>query len=182
MNAYTNLHPNAPLNVNRRAPLGLIALILASLAVLSLSGCIGLTGAGSPRSGSNSNSTAAGTLTASATSLNFGNVVAGSSSPQTLTLTNTGTATVMISQATVAGAGFSVVGAISSVAIPAGSNHAFQVEFAPKVSGSISGSLSIVSDATNSPIGISLIACKAMNATRSLSVSDTEKTARATYP
>jgi hypothetical protein len=131
-------------------------LIFASLAVLSLSGCIGLTGAGKPGSSSNTNSTTAGTLTASATSLNFGNVVAGSTSPQTLTLTNTGTATVKISQATVTGAGFSVVGAISSVAIPAGSNHAFQVQFAPTVSGSVSGSLSIVSDATNSPLGISL--------------------------
>jgi centrosomal CEP192-like protein/ASPM-SPD-2-Hydin domain-containing protein/Ig-like domain-containing protein/immunoglobulin I-set domain protein len=156
MNAHTNLHSHAPLVVNRRAPLGLIALIFASLAVLSLSGCIGLTGAGKPGSSSNTNSTTAGTLTTSATSLNFGNVVAGSSSPQTLTLTNTGTATVKISQATVTGAGFSVVGAISSVAMPAGSNHAFQVQFAPTVSGSVSGSLSIVSDATNSPLGISL--------------------------
>lgn len=156
MNAHTNLQSHAPLVINRRAPLGLIALIFASLAVLSLSGCIGLTGAGKPGSSSNTNSTTAGTLTASATSLNFGNVVAGSTSPQTLTLTNTGTATVKISQATVTGAGFSVVGAISSVAIPAGSNHAFQVQFAPTVSGSVSGSLSIVSDATNSPLGISL--------------------------
>jgi hypothetical protein len=156
MNAHTNFHSHAPLVVNRRAPIGLISLIFASLAVLSLSGCIGLTGAGKPGSSSNTNSTTAGTLTASATSLNFGNVAAGSSSPQTLTLTNTGTATVKISQATVTGAGFSVVGAISSVAIPAGSNHAFQVQFAPTVSGSVSGSLSIVSDATNSTLGISL--------------------------
>ena len=156
MSAHTNLHSHAPLVVNRRAPLGQIALIFASLAVLSLSGCIGLTGAGKPGSSPSSNSATEGTLTSSAARRNFGNVVAGSNSVQTSSLNSTGCATVKISQATVTGTGFSVVGAISSVAIPAGSNHAFQVQFAPTVSGSVSGSLSIVSDATNSPLGISL--------------------------
>jgi hypothetical protein len=89
-------------------------------------------------------------------SLNFGNVVTGSSSPQTLTLTNTGTAAVTISQATVSGVGFSVVGGMSSVSIPAGQNHAFQVEFAPTNSGSASGSVSIASDATDPTLAISL--------------------------
>jgi hypothetical protein len=80
----------------------------------------------------------------------------GSSSPQTLTLNNTGTAAVTISQATVTGAGFSVVGGMSSVSIPAGQNHAFQVQFAPKSAGSVSGSVSIVSDATDSSLAVSL--------------------------
>src|ERR1700675_2694095 len=142
----------------RRAPGGLFALILASLAVLSLAGCVGLTGAGAPgaKSGSNSNSNSSGTLAASATSLNFGNVVAGSSSPQTLTLTNKGTAAVTISQATVTGAGFSVMGGMSSVSIAAGQNQAFQVQLAPKSAGSVSGSISIASDATNTPLAVSL--------------------------
>src|ERR1700692_2675301 len=144
--------------LNRRAPVGLFTLILASLAVLSLAGCVGLTGAGAPgaKSGSNSNSNSSGTLAASATSLNFGNVVAGSSSPQTLTLTNKGTAAVTISQATVTGAGFSVVGGMSSASIASGQNHAFQVQFAPTASGSVTGGISIASDATNSPLAVSL--------------------------
>jgi hypothetical protein len=159
MNAYTNLRFHSQTNLNRRAPLGIFVLILTVLAVLSLAGCVGLTGAGTPpgkpSSGSNSSSSS-GTLAASATSLNFGNVAAGSSSPQTLTLTNTGTAGVTISQATVTGAGFSVVGGMSSVSIPAGQNHAFQVQFAPTGAGSVSGSISIASDATNSPLAVSL--------------------------
>jgi hypothetical protein len=144
--------------LNRRAPVGLFALILASLAALSLGGCVGLTGAGKPgsKSGSTSNSTSSGTLAASATSLKFGNVVAGSSSPQTLTLTNKGTAAITISQATVTGAGFSVMGGMSSVSIAAGQNQAFQIQFAPKSAGSVSGSISIASDATNSPLAVSL--------------------------
>ena len=157
MNAYTN-RPHSNITFNRRAPLGFFALILAFFAVLSLTGCVGLTGAGTPaaKSSSNSNSSSSGTLAASATSLNFGNVAAGSSSPQTLSLTNTGTAAVTISQATVTGAGFSVVGGMSSVSIAASQNHAFQVQFAPTGAGSVSGSISIVSDATDSPLAISL--------------------------
>src|SRR6202521_2263944 len=157
MNAHTNFRSHSHTISNRRAPLGLFALILSSLAVLSLSGCVGLTGAQTPAAKSSSTSTSSsGTLAASATSLNFGNVAMGSSSPQTLTLNNTGTAAVTISQATVTGAGFSVVGGMSSVSIPAGQNHAFQVQFAPKSAGSVSGSVSIVSDATDSSLAVSL--------------------------
>src|ERR1700674_4087828 len=156
MNAYTNRRSHSHVTLNCRAPLGFFALILAFFAVLSLTGCVGLTGAGTPPGKSSSKSSSSGTLAASATSLNFGIVVAGSSSPQTLTLTNTGTAGVTISQATVSGAGFSVVGGMSSVSIAASQNHAFQVQFAPTGVGSVSGSVSIVSDATDSPLAISL--------------------------
>jgi hypothetical protein len=54
------------------------------------------------------------------------------------------------------GAGFSVVGGMTSISIPAGQNHAFQVQFAPQTSGSVTGSLSAASDATNSPLSVSL--------------------------
>lgn len=122
--------------------------------MLSIAGCTGLTSAGT--SAAKSSSTPSGTLAASATSMNFGNVSAGSSSTQSLTLTNTGTAAVNISQATVTGAAFSVVGSMSSVSIAAGQNQAFQVQFAPTGAGSVSGSISVSSDATNSPLAISL--------------------------
>ena len=156
MNAHTNIRFHFHITLNRRAPLGIFALILATLRRLSLSGCVGLTGAGTPAAKSGSTSLVGGTLSASATSLSFGNVVAGSTSPQTLTLSNTGAAAVTISQATVTGAGFSVVGGMTSVAIAAGQNHAFQVQFAPTAAGSVSGGISIASDATNSPLVISL--------------------------
>src|SRR5713226_2929178 len=99
MNAYTRLRLHIHVSLNRRSPLDIFALILASLAVLSLAGCVGLTGAGTPAAKTSSSSTSnSGTLAASSTSLSFGNVVTGSSGPQTLTQTNTGTAAVMISQ------------------------------------------------------------------------------------
>ena len=157
MNAHINFSLHSfRINSNHRAPLGLFAIILALAAVLSLSGCVGLTGASKPGAKSNSTSASAGTLAANAATLAFGNVATGSTSPQTLTLSNTGTATVNISQATVTGAGFSVVGGMNSVSIAAGQNQSFQVQFAPKSSGSVSGNISIASDATNSPLTISL--------------------------
>jgi HYDIN/CFA65/VesB family protein/Ig-like domain-containing protein len=88
--------------------------------------------------------------------MNFGNVTDGSTSPQTLTLNNTGAAAVTISQATVTGAGFSVVGGMNSVSIAAGQNHAFQVQFAPATAGSVTGSIVIASDASNSSLGVTL--------------------------
>jgi hypothetical protein len=156
MNAHTNFRSHFHLTLNRRAPLGTFALMLASLAMLSLAGCIGLTGAGTPAAKSSSTAASSGTLAANATSLTFGNVIAGLTSPQTLTLSNTGTAAVTISQAAVTGAGFSVVGGMSSVSIAAGQNHSFQVQFAPTAAGSVSGGISIISDATNSPFAITL--------------------------
>jgi hypothetical protein len=158
MIAHTNLSSRFNLTHNRRAPLGPFALILAFLAVLSLAGCVGLTGAGTPqtKTSSTSNPASSGTLAASPMSLNFGNVATGTSSPQTLTLTNTGSAAITISQATVTGPGFSVAGGMSSVSIAAGQNHAFQIEFTPSGAGNASGSVAISSDATNPTLAISL--------------------------
>jgi hypothetical protein len=157
MNAYTS-YPNARRQFhaahNSRPSFGVFALIVATLAVLSITGCVGATGASSTTN--NSSSGATGTLVPSATSLTFGTVAAGTTLPQTLTVTNSGTATVAISHATVTGSDFSVVGGMTSVAIPPGQSHAFQVEFKPATSGSASGSISIASDATNSTLSISL--------------------------
>jgi len=160
MTSHLNVHVHPQRTSNRRASLAFLTLIPVLLAVLSLSGCTGLTGAATPTANSstttNSNDVSSGTLAANATSFSFGNVVIGTSVTQTLTLSNTGTSTVNISQGTVAGAGFSVVGGMSSVAIAGGQNHAFQIQFAPTSSGNASGGIVIASDATNSSLGITL--------------------------
>ncbi len=140
---------------NHRAPLGLFALILAFAALLSLTGCIGATSAGT--NGSKTSSNSAATLAASSASLNFGSVAPGSSTPQTLTLSNTGTAAITISQATISGAGFSLLDSMSPVSIAAGQQETFRIQFAPKSAGSVSGSISIASDASDSLLTVSLI-------------------------
>src|ERR1700687_37777 len=139
----------------QRSPLALFAILIMLVITLTISGCVGLTSAGAPAK-TGSTSTPAGTLAASATHFTFGNVAPGLKSTQTLTLTNTGTTTITISNATVTGAGFSLVGGMSSVSIAAGQSQGFQLQFAPQATGNINGSLVVASDALNSSLTISL--------------------------
>ena len=95
-------------------------------------------------------------LNASPTSLSFGNVNTGSSSTLSVTLTNSGDSSVTISGVTVSGAGFSDSGVSGGTVISAGQTATLNVSFAPSAAGSVSGSVSVASNATNSPAVISL--------------------------
>jgi P pilus assembly chaperone PapD len=95
-------------------------------------------------------------LSASASSLSFGNALVGSSASQTMTLTNSGTGSVTISQAAISGAGFSVSGCSGAVTLAAGQSLTLTVSFAPATAGSAAGNISVVSSATNSPATIAL--------------------------
>lgn len=95
-------------------------------------------------------------LSASTSSLSFGNALVGSAVSQTMTLTNSGTGSVTISQAAISGAGFSASGCSGSVTLSAGQTLSLTVGFAPASTGNATGTLSIVSNATNSPASVSL--------------------------
>ncbi len=97
------------------------------------------------------------TLAASPSALSFGNVQQGQSSNLSETLTNTGGSAVAISQANVTGAGFSISG-LSGFPINLTPNQSvtFTVIFTPTSDGVANGSLSVVSNASNSPLGIAL--------------------------
>ena len=95
-------------------------------------------------------------LTPSTTSLSFGSETLGASSSQSVTLANTGNSAVAISQINVTGSGFSLNGSAPLVTLSAGQTASFGVKFAPTVSGSLTGSASVVSTAANSPLSISL--------------------------
>ena len=95
-------------------------------------------------------------LSASPSNLNFGSNLAGSPVSEAVTLTNSGTAGVTISQASITGAGFFMSGFSNVVTLAAGQSMALAVTFAPRTPGSYSGSLSVTSNASNSPTLISL--------------------------
>jgi hypothetical protein len=99
---------------------------------------------------------AAGQISASPTSLSFGNLLPGTSQTLNETLTNTGTTSVTISQASMSSAMFTA----SSLSLPsilgAGQSVTFGVIFTPNVAGSITGKLSILSDASNPQLNIAL--------------------------
>jgi hypothetical protein len=95
-------------------------------------------------------------LSARSATVSFGNVVLGNSNSQTIRLSNTGSASVAISQATVAGTGFSISGIAVPLSLPAGQSNTFNAVFSPGSTGSDSGSVSLASDAPNSPLTIAL--------------------------
>ena len=115
---------------------------------LLFAGCQGL--AGNPSPGDS------GSVKSSPTTLAFGNAQVGSHASLSETVTNTGGSTVTISQAKVSNAAFSISGLALPASVAAGQSIAFTVKFAPSAAGSASGNLSLVSDATNSPLTIPL--------------------------
>jgi Abnormal spindle-like microcephaly-assoc'd, ASPM-SPD-2-Hydin len=95
-------------------------------------------------------------LSPSTNSLNLGKTLVGTSASQTVALTNIGTGSVNVSQAGVTGTGFTLSGFPGPTSLAAGQSLTLTVGFAPGSVGSASGSLSVVSNATNSPATISL--------------------------
>jgi hypothetical protein len=90
------------------------------------------------------------------TSVSFGNVVAGTTNTQTVKLTNSGTANLTLSQAPVSGNGFSMSGLTLPLTLSPGQSTNFNVSFAPAGAGNASGSVSLVGNASNSPLAIPL--------------------------
>ena len=99
---------------------------------------------------------AAGALTPNPSSLSFGNVQDGSNQQQSETLTNTGGTNVNINQATISGTGFSMSGLNPPLQLTPGQRITFPVTFAPTSPGNYTGSVAIVSDASNPNLTVPL--------------------------
>ena len=96
------------------------------------------------------------TLALSATSLSFGSVNTGSSTTQSFTITNTGNANVAISSIAASGTGFTITSGGSAVTLTPTQAATVVVQFAPATAGSLSGSVSVTSNATGSPAMVTL--------------------------
>ena len=92
----------------------------------------------------------------STSSLSFGNVNVGSNSALSVALTNNGNSNVTISSVGVTGAGFSASGVTANEILTPNQSVTVTVTFAPGTAGAVSGSISIASNATNSPATISV--------------------------
>lgn len=95
-------------------------------------------------------------LSVTPSSASFGSVVTGNKNSQTIQVKNGGTASLTISQATVTGTGFSLSGLVTPLTLAPGQTGNFNVQFAPQAAGSVSGSVSISSNAPNSPAMVAL--------------------------
>jgi len=122
-----------------------------AIALLALCGCQGL----NKNSQSETNATQ-GAVSSNPTSLSLGSVAVGGSASSYETLTNNGGTAVTISQANLAGSGFSIGGLNLPVALSPSQSVTFTTTFAPTSSGSASGTLTIVSNASDSNLNIAL--------------------------
>jgi hypothetical protein len=115
-------------------------------------------------------------LSANPASLGFGNVGVSSSSTLTTTFTNTGNSTVTIAGLSISGAGLSVSDISTGQMIGAGQSVTATVVFLPSITGSVTGSLTVSSNATNSPATVSLSGSGVQLVTHSTNLSWTAST------
>jgi hypothetical protein len=95
-------------------------------------------------------------LSASTSSISFGNVAEGTSLSQNVSLTNSGNSSVTISSVTTSGTGFSASGVNGGATLAPNQTATLSVTFDPTTTGGESGGVVVASNATNSPVSISL--------------------------
>jgi beta-galactosidase len=95
-------------------------------------------------------------LNASSTALSFGNVIVSASSTQNVTLTNAGNSNITISNVSVSGPGFNATGVSTGLILTPGQTATLKATFTPAATGSVTGSASVMSNASNSPDTIAL--------------------------
>ena len=95
-------------------------------------------------------------LNVNKTSLTFGNVNVGSNSMQGVTLTNGGNSNITISNVGISGAGFATNGVSTGQILTPGQIATLDLTFAPAAAAVVTGSVTVTSNATNSPVTISM--------------------------
>lgn len=89
-------------------------------------------------------------------SVSFGNVNVGSRGSSTVKLTNNGNSNITISSVQISGGGFGESGVSSGLTLTPSQSASLNVTFAPTAGGNASGTVTVTSNATNSPANIGL--------------------------
>jgi hypothetical protein len=97
-----------------------------------------------------------GALTPSASSLSFGNVIVTNNSSLSVSFTNSGSVNITVTTVTISGGGFTASGISNGQIITPGQVVTLNVTFAPAATGSLAGSVTIASNASNSPVTVGL--------------------------
>lgn len=95
-------------------------------------------------------------LTASPTSVNFGNVTVNTSASQNVTITNTGRLSVAVSGVSISGSGFSLATVSTAFTLAAGASKTLTAMFIPTVTGAATGSITVTSNGSNPNLSIPL--------------------------
>jgi hypothetical protein len=127
----------------------------AGLLLLCLSILVGCQGFSSSKAASQPPA-ASGSLVLSSTTLNFGTVTASTNKTLTVTATNNGAASVTLSSAAISTQYFSFSGPSLPLTIAVGQNATLSFVFSPNIAGTYNATVSIASDAANSPATLAL--------------------------
>src|ERR1019366_9167387 len=95
-------------------------------------------------------------LNARTTSLSFASVNLGSNSILSVTFTNAGNSNVTVSGVTISGAGYAASGVTTGQFVTPGQVATLNATFTPATAGSPPGTVTVTSNATNSPAAVSL--------------------------
>jgi hypothetical protein len=95
---------------------------------------------------------APGQITVSPSSLSFGNVSVGVGASQTITVTNSGASNVTVSNVSLSGAGFTASGLPVGTVLAPGQSTVLDVTFTPSVASSVSGGITLTSNASDSSV------------------------------
>jgi len=94
------------------------------------------------------------TISAVPSSLSFGNVTVGKSETLAVKIENTGNSNVTVSGLSVSSVGITTTGGVSGATIAPGQSATLNVTFTPAKTETVSGSVTVTSNATNSPTKI----------------------------
>jgi hypothetical protein len=156
-----NVHARSKLMPRQGTALILLPIFLVFLAAPFLSGCTGLTSAG----------TGANSLAASKTSLSFGTVKLGGSGVLGVTITNAGNSDIAISNVSISGAGFSASGVPTGLILTPGQSSILDVTFTPSATGILKGSVAVATSASSKALTVSLSGAGAQSSAHSITLS-----------
>lgn len=141
-------------------PKRLKAIVTSSATMLALAMLAGCQGISSLHTTSTTTTTtqqtATGNLNVSPSSVTFAGTQPGASQSQIVTLTNSGLSSITVTQAPLTGAGFSMNGLSLPLTLAAGQSTKFNVSFSPTASGSATGTIAILSNASNPNLTVPL--------------------------
>src|ERR1700730_6078423 len=133
-----------------------LSVYLILLGTLLTSGCTGLNSTASTSAQNQNTPLTTAAASMSPTSIRFEQVAVGSTVSQSVVISNIGVSNLSITQVTVAAQGFTVSGISFPMTISAGKQSKFNVVFSPKAIGNVSGAISVMSNAPDSPDTVSI--------------------------
>jgi hypothetical protein len=128
-------------------------LILISV-IVSISGCTGA--ASSPKAATQPTSPSPATISVAPLSIPFGSVAVGSTVSQSVTISNGGGSNLSVTGVSTTATGVTITGVTLPLSIAGGSQASFNVVYSPKAAGALSGTVSVVSDLSTTPVSVTL--------------------------